>query len=143
MQTFYNSLRKAIKDLGLVFDVTSFTIISLLLLLFNIPTALTQINWTVFPFPVLIKGNIGSWDETSVCSPEVIYDGDRFHMWYQGWDRNLVVQIGYATSSNGTWWTKHPNNPVLRRGEAGAWDDRDIYQPAVVRKNTRNIPIHP
>jgi hypothetical protein len=47
-------------------------------------------------------------------------------MWYEGDD-----SLGYATSPNGIVWTKHPANPVLAPGAAGAWDEEMVALPFV------------
>ncbi len=78
------------------------------------------IVWTKDPSnPVLTPGN---WDYPRVDFPEVVFDGADFHMWYSGGEY-FDWQIGYATSPDGSTWTKDmANNPVLETGAAGSWD---------------------
>lgn len=56
--------------------------------------------------PVLAAG--APWEESSLGSASVVYDGGMYKMWYaaQG-------AIGYATSSDGINWQRHPGNPVM------------------------------
>jgi len=52
--------------------------------------------------PVLEEGPFGTWDGIGVGSPDVIYDGTTYHMYYQGsgWDGTFRYRIGYATDSS-------------------------------------------
>jgi len=85
------------------------------------------INWTKDENnPVLQAGEPGSWDDRWVYVPKVVYDGSSFHMWYNGSRANGSEQIGYATSPDGSAWTRHEGNPVLASGEAGAWDSGNV-----------------
>ncbi|KPL08526.1 hypothetical protein AMJ86_00200 [bacterium SM23_57] len=70
-------------------------------------------GWSWYPGnPVLTPGP-GLWDDHDVGSPCVIKDGDTYKMWYLGSpDANVNWKIGYATSSDGLTWVKHPD-PVL------------------------------
>jgi predicted GH43/DUF377 family glycosyl hydrolase len=64
--------------------------------------------------PVSCPEGLG-WDSTSVAEPEVQFDGTRYLMWYQGYQRNgSYGQIGVATSSDGESWTRYAGNPVIR-----------------------------
>jgi predicted GH43/DUF377 family glycosyl hydrolase len=72
--------------------------------------------------PVLKVGTTGRWDEAAVIEPSVLYDGETtYHMWYSG-GGSFLWRIGYASSSDGLNWDKHPN-PVLEPGSSGSWDD--------------------
>jgi predicted GH43/DUF377 family glycosyl hydrolase len=74
------------------------------------------ISWTKDPNnPVLSPGDDGNWDFDQACYPQVVYTDNTFHMWYAGgwfldWD------IGYASSEDGSSWTKSVANPVLEKG---------------------------
>ena len=91
-------------------------------------------NWTKYGGnPVLEAGGLGSFeDEEYVSSPDVIYDGEIFHMWYYAYKSNNNGAIGYATSTNGYSWTKYEDNPVLPYGEEGDWDDFATALPSVL-----------
>ena len=81
--------------------------------------------------PVLIPGVYTSWDYPRAEMPSVIYDGTTFHMWYTG-GAFLEWRIGYATSPDGSDWTKYDHNPVLDWGEAGSWDDSAVAGCSVI-----------
>jgi predicted GH43/DUF377 family glycosyl hydrolase len=91
------------------------------------------ITWQKHPVPVLTPGDPGEWDDHFVYTPEVIWDGDTtYHMWYLGRSTTTPGRIGYATSSDGINWVKHPNNPILTTGQSGAWDDNSVAHPRVI-----------
>lgn len=96
-------------------------------------TSTDGLSWTRDPAnPILSPGPAGSWEERGVAAPEVIYEGGQFKMWYSGNDNsNAPGSIGYATSPDGTLWTKYAGNPVITKG-AGAWDSVNIVNGGVV-----------
>jgi len=109
------------------FDGTNFRI--------GYATSLDGFSWEPYTNnPVLNLGLPGSYEETSLTDPFVIYDGSTFHMWYSG--TNITVSpwreaIGYATSTDGINWTKYSDQPVLDKGPTGSWDDTKIFGPSV------------
>jgi predicted GH43/DUF377 family glycosyl hydrolase len=95
-------------------------------------------SWTIpSPNPVLPVNPSGSWDSTEADGPTVIKDGATYKMWYHGCDDSSnVCSIGYATSPDGTTWTKHPGNPVLTTS-SGTWEYPNlIYWPRVIKTGT-------
>ncbi|MGD8439142.1 MAG: hypothetical protein PVG53_01305, partial [Holophagae bacterium] len=83
--------------------------------------------------PVLTAGEAGEWDETELWLPQVVFDGEQFHMWYAGSDAwNTSYRGGYATSPDGVFWTKYPGNPVMDLGPPGSWEDRHVRPGGVV-----------
>jgi hypothetical protein len=69
---------------------------------FGYATSADGIVWVKHPGnPVLNPGESGTWDDGSVSSPTVLYDGTKYKMWYEGSD-GLNSRIGYATSIPGT-----------------------------------------
>lgn len=102
-------------------------------------TSLDAITWTKNPNnPVLSYGSPGDWDNPRVDNPKVVYDGATFHMWYSGGDL-FAWRIGYATSEDGSSWTKDASNPVLNWGAAGNWDDGLVGFCSVILDSTANI----
>jgi len=99
-------------------------------------TSLDGISWTKEAGPVLDVGAEGSWDGEGVSSPNVLYEGGRYHMWYAGYDGEHF-QIGYATSEDGVNWTKYAGNPVLEVGVEGSWDGEGVSSPNVLYDGKR------
>jgi len=94
------------------------------------------IVWTKHPGnPVLDVGPPGAWDDYTIYSPTVLFDGTEYKMWYHGTDGS-TFRIGYATSPDGIIWTKHPGNPVLDVGPPGGWDDYLVMSPTVLFDGT-------
>ncbi len=94
------------------------------------------ITWTKSPSnPVLDLGASGSWEDTHVTHPTVLYDGTKYHMWYSGLDGGNY-RIGYASSSDGITWVKYSGNPVLDWGPPGSWDDSRVDVPMVIYDGT-------
>jgi len=94
------------------------------------------VEWTMDPAnPVLTQGEPGAWDRWFwFPSPAVMYDGSEFHMWYAGTASTSgdLIQGGYATSPDGSAWTKYEGNPVLDVGPPGSWDDVQVRPGAVI-----------
>lgn len=72
---------------------------------------------------VLDKGPTGSWEAEKVGRPSVLYEGGVYKMWYDG-QASGARHVGYATSSDGLTFTRHPQNPVFKN--AGAIDVKKI-----------------
>ncbi len=59
-----------------------------------------------------------------------------YKMWYMGCNAGYTAcSIGYATSPDGTAWTKHAGNPVLT-GTAGEWDEDGPFAPRVIKNGS-------
>jgi hypothetical protein len=89
------------------------------------------------PGPVLEATGTG-FETASVITPCVIKDGSTYRMWYAGWLGGTVLntEIGYATSPNGTTWTRYAGNPVVTRGAAGTWEETGAWFPHVLREGS-------
>jgi len=75
--------------------------------------------WTKYAGnPVLDLGSSGSWEDTHVNPSSVLKVGSTYHLYYYGY-RSPSWQMGHATSSDGTTWTRDPANPVLALGNEG------------------------
>ncbi len=92
--------------------------------------------------PVLTPGPSGAWDAGALGSMTVLRVGDLFHMYYEAWgvrgnsDADYTsLQIGHATSRDGTHWLKDPANPVLPKGTGEAWDRDGTWDPFVLYEN--------
>ena len=95
-------------------------------------TSTDGINWEMDPAnPVMTPAPEGDWQVVSIMSVAVIHDGSEFRMWYGGSDGS-IRQGGYATSPDGTSWTRHPGNPVLGVGPDGSFNDISALPSAVV-----------
>lgn len=72
-----------------------------------------ELNWKKYPFnPIITPGVANSWDSEGKSSPSVIFDENKFKMWFTGYDGH-VDKIGYATSDDGIKWQIYLDNPIL------------------------------
>ena len=95
-------------------------------------TSTDGIHWEMDPAnPVMTPETEGGWQVISLAGHPVIHDGNEFRMWYGGWDGSRG-QGGYATSPDGTTWTRHPGNPIFTTGPDGSIDDTSAVPSAVV-----------
>jgi len=98
-------------------------------------TSTDGINWTRYVSnPVVTPSQ--SWCNLDVSNPSVIKDGSTYKMWFGGAYSGDVDRIGYATSSDGTSWSMYGGNPVVPVGGGGAWDDRHIHWPFVIKEDS-------
>jgi hypothetical protein len=68
-------------------------------------------------------------------SMSVVRVGDTFHLYYEGGATGVGdLQVGHATSTDGLTWVKNPENPVLRPGAPGEWDDGGTWDPFVLHE---------
>jgi len=64
----------------------------------------------------VFTGAAGEWDSLIRERGWILKDGDRYHLWYTGYNPErtpLIMNLGYATSTNGIEWTRHTKNPLL------------------------------
>jgi predicted GH43/DUF377 family glycosyl hydrolase len=80
-------------------------------------TAFAQTHWEKHTGNPVLVGGPGAWDQLGVLAMGVLLDSATYHMWYAGRGTGGTA-LGYATSTDGITWTKHPANPVL--AEAGS-----------------------
>jgi predicted GH43/DUF377 family glycosyl hydrolase len=92
-------------------------------------------RWVKEPAAVLDPGPRGSWDERGVADPYVIQAGDLFYLYYLGQDRARRQRLGVARSRDGVRWKKLRSNPILELGDAGAFDENGLGEPAVWQSN--------
>lgn len=99
-------------------------------------TSSDGISWTKHSEnPVLYDGGAGAWDDASIMTRAVIFDGENYKMWYSGDNGNLETQIGYAVSPDGVNWIKYSGNPVMSQ-TPGTWDSFSVRVPFVIYDGT-------
>jgi beta-1,2-mannobiose phosphorylase / 1,2-beta-oligomannan phosphorylase len=74
------------------------------------------------------------WEKASLMCPSVLRDeAGEYHMWYSGGERYEPDAIGYATSPDGTKWTRVQDTPVLGPGTPGTWESDRVAGAHVFR----------
>ncbi len=95
-------------------------------------TSTDGVNWDLNPAnPVLRRGAPGEWDDVGAALGAVIHDDSGFRLWYGGSD-GQVSRVGYATSPDGSLWTKHDGNPIIDVGLPGEFDDTFVLPGTVI-----------
>ena len=56
-----------------------------------------------------------TWDRFIRERGYILREGRRWHLWYTGYnpDRSDQKSLGYASSTDGRHWTRHPRNPIF------------------------------
>jgi predicted GH43/DUF377 family glycosyl hydrolase len=91
----------------------------------------TDWRWRKEPKPVFEPGPYASWDECAVADPYVVRIEPYFYLYYLGQDRARRQRLGVARSTDGVRWEKFRANPILELGDAGAFDENGLGEPAV------------
>ena len=81
--------------------------------------------------PVITKSGAG-YDSSGVRDPFVIYEDGLFKMWYTALN-GAAESIAYATSTDGTSWTKYASNPVI--AQPTLWATNEFGDPCVIMVN--------
>lgn len=65
--------------------------------------------------PIFTGAGPGKWDEKIKERGWILKDGDRWRMWYTGFENhpNAVMKLGHATSRDGLNWERHSGSPML------------------------------
>ncbi|MBS0206537.1 MAG: glycosylase [Planctomycetes bacterium] len=66
--------------------------------------------------PVFTGAGEGHWDVKIRERGWILREGDHWRMWYTGYDGTRPGQkmLGYATSTDGMIWNRHPRNPLCK-----------------------------
>lgn len=97
-------------------------------------TSANGVDWNVRSAPVLSSGPNGTWDSGIVYSPDVLWNGSLYFMYYVATGTNAFRQIGVAFSTDNVNWVKYPNNPILVGGP-GYYDSWWTRFPSVLFDN--------
>ena len=91
-------------------------------------------HWNVTPDPVLRLSQ--PWEAEVLVYPMVLKVDGVYLMWYGSYDnavRRETTAVGFAVSSDGVHWQKHPNNPVLRPDPSRLWESNYVGTGCVMR----------
>ena len=106
----------------------------LLLAIFTFPKT-TLSYWQYYSGNPVLSPSADSWDNQSVTVPSVIYDENKFRMWYQGNGIDSSSGFGLAESIDGLNWQKQTISPLLfPQFEIGA-TQLSIQEPVVIKSD--------
>jgi len=89
------------------------------------------INWKKYDKNPVIKPE-KDWEAGGVFDCSVIYDKDKYLIWYSGIDKNFNINIGHATSDDGINWKKYDKNPVIKPDYNNPYEENSVLEPAVI-----------
>lgn len=81
---------------------------------------------------VLTQGGSGAWDEGKVGPLSIVkMAGADYRLWYEGINAAFsAASVGYATSTDGTSWTKYASNPVFTASQV--WENGEVCPGTVL-----------
>ncbi len=77
----------------------------------------------------------GDFDSYSVVTPRILWEPPYYYAIYAGSDRYVDYPhaFGLARSRDLYHWERYPGNPILLRGEPGAWDEGGLWFGTAMR----------
>ena len=96
----------------------------------------SQTNFHQYFENPVVKGTPNSWDSFSIFTSSVVYDGEKYHMYYTA-NNSLTyslfdMDIGYASSEDGYVWKKEFNEPIFKHKALG-WEKDGYISPIVLK----------
>ncbi len=82
--------------------------------------------------PVLTNKNQPS-NPLDVRISKVLFDEDKFKMWYTAMYSNGQGDVWYAESNDGISWNTIGTNPVLSKGSPDSWDSYTVSASSVIK----------
>ncbi|UVI27501.1 hypothetical protein [Paenibacillus spongiae] len=100
----------------------------------GLATSTDLIHWERYEgSPVLQVSGSGGWDSLFASDPFVVHDGNRWVMYYFGYN-GRHAQEGIAFSDDLLHWSKH-EEPIIRHGAPGELDEIHAHKPAVLLRD--------
>ena len=97
------------------------------------------ITWVKDPGNPVLEAESGEWDVT-IGYKAVIKEDSNYKMWYAGVDfeDDVLYKIGYATSPDGSNWTKWGGNPIIGEEQPPDWEETGMSTLDVgIRQDTK------
>ncbi len=89
-------------------------------------------HWSVRNLPALKPGVNGTWDSGVIYSPDVVWNGTIYLMYFVGNNGSVASRsIGVAFSADNINWREWPQNPVVRGGP-NYYDGAYVRFPSVL-----------
>jgi predicted GH43/DUF377 family glycosyl hydrolase len=96
-------------------------------------------TWIESPQPILLPGPSGSWNELKAdTGNSLLNKGGEWFLYHSGQDKSGTNLIGIHISRDDmltSGWKDYVKNPVLLPGVTGAWDERGVAHPSVMKWN--------
>jgi predicted GH43/DUF377 family glycosyl hydrolase len=89
-------------------------------------------EWVDYPGNPILYG-INGYEINGAYQGKVLFEGDKYKMWFTGLNPGGVGFIEYAESIDGKNWTRPVNHPVLYPGNYDSWDQYSVLMGAVIK----------
>jgi predicted GH43/DUF377 family glycosyl hydrolase len=98
-------------------------------------------SWTVTESPVLKISQ--AWEHDLQIYPCVLLIDGVYLMWYASYlaADHETTAIGFAASTDGIHWFKHPNNPVLKSDPKRPWESHYVSSHSVMQLDDGSFRI--
>jgi hypothetical protein len=73
------------------------------------------------------------WEKKGITAPNVIYDQNKFRMFYTGFGDDLA-SIGYAESADGIVWVRYGITPALKTTDTQPWVTSWVAYPSIMKE---------
>lgn len=93
-------------------------------------------QWTMACTESILEPQL-PWEQKCIEGATVIRRGRRLYMFYAGAYNNAPQQIGVAVSRDGIRWERLSQEPFLRNGEPGTWNESESGHPCIFRDGRR------
>lgn len=92
------------------------------------------VHWTKYAGNPVMGPGKATWEVGGPWGSAIMPFPGGYRMWYAGFDASANnAGLGYATSSDGiTWQPDTLDNPVLKKGAPGQWDNSYVLNPCVL-----------
>lgn len=95
------------------------------------------VNWSDQGKVLSARLNL-SWENAGMVSPYVLYDENKFKMFYTGLASNAdAASIGYAESADGIHWVQTRELPILTTTDTSPWNTLWVAYPSVMREGSK------
>ena len=93
------------------------------------------LHWEIGDIVLRPDDAAAEWERGGLYKPCLVEDNGTFYLFYNAKNREQRwrEQTGVATSKDLKTWTRYQENPIIRNGAAGSWDERFASDPAVFR----------
>ncbi|MEN6548236.1 MAG: hypothetical protein ABFE07_19525 [Armatimonadia bacterium] len=89
------------------------------------------------PNPILTPAAAGAWDGRLLESCDILKDLDTYYLYYHATSHATGYQIGVVTAPGPLGpFTRPVDEPLLRLGEPGEWDDLGVACASVLKEGT-------
>lgn len=87
-------------------------------------------DWTQACDESILKPEL-DWEKQCIEGASICRKGNRLFMFYAGAYNNEPQQVGVATSKDGIHWERISNEPFLKNGKPGEWNESESGHPHI------------